>query len=371
MRYLFCGINAKYIHTNLAILSLQAYGKKNADAEILVREYTINHYVDDILQDLYEADADVIIFSAYIWNIDYVTELAAEYKKVAPGCSLWAGGPEVSYDSRRFLLDHPAVDLVMRGEGEEVFRQLICHYDGSLESVPDLPGIAIRRGPGQVEDYGFAPLMDMDDIPFVYDDFTSYEHKILYYETSRGCPFRCSYCLSSIDKSVRFRSMGRVKEELDAFLNARVAQVKFVDRTFNCNIARAKEIWTYLTLHDNGVTNFHFEISADLLDDDCITLFREMRPGLIQLEIGVQSTNPPTLEAIRRQVDLDRLFRRVDQVHDLGNIHQHLDLIAGLPYEDYERFSHSFDDVYAHNPDQLQLGFLKVLTGTRMMEESE
>ena len=370
MRYILCGINAKYIHTNLAILSLQAYARAKSEKEILIREYTINHYVDDILQDLYETGADVIIFSCYIWNIDFVTELAEEYKKIVPNCSVWVGGPEVSYDSRQFLKDNPAVDLAMRGEGEEVFYQLTEYYDGSLSSIPSLPGIAIRRGENLIEDYGMAPMMNMDEIPFVYEDFEPFEHKILYYETSRGCPFSCSYCLSSLDKRVRFRSMSKVKKELDAFLAVGVAQVKFVDRTFNCDIKRAKEIWAYVTSHDNGVTNFHFEISSDILDQECIDLFREMRPGLIQLEIGVQSTNPPTLDAIRRRMDLDKLFLRVDQVHALGNIHQHLDLIAGLPYEDYERFARSFDDVYAHKPDQLQLGFLKVLKGTRMMEES-
>ena len=370
MRYLLCGINAKYIHTNLAILSLQAYAREKGEKEILIREYTINHYVDDILQDLYEAEADVIIFSCYIWNIDFVTELAEEYKKIAPHCSIWAGGPEVSYDSRQFLADNPAVDLVMRGEGEETFYRLTESFDGSISSIPEFPGIAVRREKGLPVDYGMAPMMDMDRIPFVYDDFSAFEHKILYYETSRGCPFSCSYCLSSLDKRVRFRSMSLVKRDLDAFLAAGVAQVKFVDRTFNCDIGRAKDIWTYLTQHDNGVTNFHFEISSDILDQDCIDLFRKMRPGLIQLEIGVQSTNPPTLDAIRRHMDLEKLFLRVDQVHALGNIHQHLDLIAGLPHEDYERFSYSFDDVYAHKPDQLQLGFLKVLKGTRMMEES-
>ncbi len=396
MRYVLCGINAKYIHTNLAVLSLQAYcrekcGQDEAEnrapdhelpqPEILVKEYTINNYVEDILQDLYLTRADVFVFSSYIWNIDHVKELAAELKKVSPACSIWAGGPEVSYDGPGFLRDNPAFDLIMQGEGEEVFRQLTRSYDGTMDSVPPLPGIALRRcGKGQetgperpcmIEDHGFAPLMDMDRIPFVYQDFSGFAHKILYYETSRGCPFRCSYCLSSVDKRVRYRDLAKVKKELDAFLKAGVAQVKFVDRTFNCDISRAKEIWRYLSGHDNGVTNFHFEISADLLDDECLEIFREMRPGLIQLEIGVQSTNPPTIDAIRRHMDLDELFRRVDQVHDLGNIHQHLDLIAGLPYEGIGEFARSFDEVYVHEPDQLQLGFLKVLKGTRMMEEAE
>ena len=389
MRYILCGINAKYIHSNLAIYSLQAYARekmgreeyaiKKTDKEsrrdkgsidkpeILIREYTINHYVDDILQDLYQTQADVFVFSTYIWNVEYVKEVAAELKKVLPESAIWAGGPEVSYDAIHFLEQNPAVDLIMQGEGEEVFYQLTQHYDGSPASLPAMAGIAVGSGR---KDYGFAALMDMDELPFVYEDFHLFEHKILYYETSRGCPFHCSYCLSSIDKTVRFRSLDKVMAELDRFLQAQVPQVKFVDRTFNCDRERALKIWRYVTEHDNGVTNFHFEISSDLLDDESLQLFSRMRPGLIQLEIGVQSTNPPTIDAISRHMNLPELFRRVDQVHALGNIHQHLDLIAGLPYESYEQFGRSFDDLYVHAPDQLQLGFLKVLKGTQMMLDS-
>ena len=391
LKYILCGINAKYIHSNLAIFSLQAYARERLEKErsaekapnnysddfahpkILIREYTINHYVENILQDLYETQGDVFIFSCYIWNIMYVKELAWELKKILPQSAIWVGGPEVSYDAVNFLKENPQVDLVMQGEGEEVFYQLVKEYQASMETEAFLPlmqGIAIRRRDGKIDDYGFAPLMCMDELPFVYGDFELFEHKILYYETSRGCPFCCSYCLSSIDKTVRFRSLSKVKEELDRFLQAKVPQVKFVDRTFNCDKKRAKEIWQYLLTHDNGVTNFHFEISSDLLDEESLSIFRKMRPGLIQLEIGLQSTNPATIRAIRRHMDLDLLFERVDQVHALGNIHQHLDLIAGLPYESYEQFAKSFDDLYVHQPDQLQLGFLKVLKGTQMMLES-
>ncbi len=374
MRYVLCGINAKYIHSNLAVFSLHAYAKEQAlksgeEKEILIREYTINHYVENILQDLYESKPNVLIFSCYIWNISYVKELAAEIKKVLPSCSIWVGGPEVSYNAREFLEENPTVDLVMEGEGEEVFSRLTSLFDGKADHLPKMKGLALRRSSG-IEDYGFADLMDMDLLPFVYNDFHLFEHKILYYETSRGCPFRCSYCLSSIDKTVRFRNLDMVKKELDLFLGAKVPQVKFVDRTFNCDRERAYEIWEYLRDHDNGITNFHFEISSDLLDDETIALFATMRPALIQLEIGVQSTNSPTVDAINRRMDLDELFMRVDQVHELGNIHQHLDLIAGLPFENYDQFAKSFDDLYAHAPDQLQLGFLKVLKGTQMMLES-
>ena len=402
MHFLLCGINAKYIHSNLAIFSLKAYAdrKKIPGAEIILKEYTINNYVEDILQDLYEAKADVVIFSCYIWNISFVRELAAELKKVSPAVKIWAGGPEVSYAANKFLMENPAFDLIMQGEGEEVFSELIRfvvedkHFAGEdniyptnyidMSKVPKLQGIAVRDFSGEaalgnaesnignktkIINTGFATLMNMDTIPFVYEDFHLFEHKILYYETSRGCPFCCSYCLSSVDKSVRFRSLDIVKKELDAFLEAKVPQVKFVDRTFNCNRQRAVDIWSYLVEHDNGITNFHFEISSDLLGEKELKLFAKMRPGLIQLEIGVQSTNGETVDAIHRHMDLDKLFHYVDRVHKLGNIHQHLDLIAGLPYENYERFGRSFDDLYAHEPDQLQLGFLKVLKGTVMEEE--
>ena len=443
MRFLLCGINAKYIHSNLAIFSLKAYAdrKKIPGAEIILKEYTINNYVEDILQDLYEEKADVVIFSCYIWNISFVRELAAELKKVSPDVKIWAGGPEVSYAANKFLMENPTFDLIMQGEGEEVFSELIrltveekCrikdvykqseskkvlsgivekrysierkqavkeekdiedkHFAGEdnvyptnyidMSKLQKLQGIAVWDFSGEAAlgnaesnignktksiNTGFATLMNMDTIPFVYEDFHLFEHKILYYETSRGCPFCCSYCLSSVDKTVRFRSLPIVKKELDAFLEAKVPQVKFVDRTFNCNRQRAIDIWSYLVEHDNGITNFHFEISSDLLGEEELELFAKMRPGLIQLEIGVQSTNGETVDAIHRHMDLDKLFHYVDSVHELGNIHQHLDLIAGLPYENYERFGCSFDDLYAHEPDQLQLGFLKVLKGTMMEEE--
>ena len=443
MRFLLCGINAKYIHSNLAIFSLKAYAdrKKIPGAEIILKEYTINNYGEDILQDLYEEKADVVIFSCYIWNISFVRELAAELKKVSPDVKIWAGGPEVSYAANKFLMENPTFDLIMQGEGEEVFSELIrltveekCrikdvykqseskkvlsgivekrysierkqavkeekdiedkHFAGEdnvyptnyidMSKLQKLQGIAVWDFSGEaalgnaesnignktkIINTGFATLMNMDTIPFVYEDFHLFEHKILYYETSRGCPFCCSYCLSSVDKTVRFRSLPIVKKELDAFLEAKVPQVKFVDRTFNCNRQRAIDIWSYLVEHDNGITNFHFEISSDLLGEEELELFAKMRPGLIQLEIGVQSTNGETVDAIHRHMDLDKLFHYVDRVHELGNIHQHLDLIAGLPYENYERFGCSFDDLYAHEPDQLQLGFLKVLKGTMMEEE--
>lgn len=374
MRYLLCGINARYIHSNLAVFCLKAYAQMYGapDAEFVIKEYTINHYVEDILADLYEARADVLIFSCYIWNVSYVRELAEEMKKLCPHIPIWVGGPEVSYDAENFLRDNPAVDLVMQGEGEEQLAALTMLWGQQARSgalAGSLPrGVALYRSEG-IYNTGFAPPIDMNQIPFIYEDFQLFEHKIIYYESSRGCPFRCSYCLSSVDKAVRFRSLSYVLPELQHFLDAEVSQVKFVDRTFNCNKTHAMSIWKYIHQHDNGITNFHFEIYADLLGEEEMDLFRKVRPGLIQLEIGVQSTNGPTIEAIRRHMNLAVLFANVDKVHGMGNIHQHLDLIAGLPYESYGRFKKSFNELYAHLPDQLQLGFLKVLKGTYIKEK--
>lgn len=375
MKYLLCAVNAKYIHTNLAVYCLEAYAKAHGSdacscAEIEVCEYTINHHMDQLIQALSQARPDVLVFSCYIWNISIIKELAGEMKKILPGLRIWAGGPEVSYDGAIFLRDNPQVDLVMQGEGEVLFTSLLQLYEeaGDQADLGGLQGLVYRKE-GKIIDQGMAPFVDLDQVPFVYKDFGLFKNKILYYETSRGCPFCCSYCLSSVDEKVRFRSLKLVEKELEAFLEAGVPQVKFVDRTFNCNKNHAMAIWTYIKDHDRGLTNFHFEIGGDLLDEDSLALFEQMRPGLIQLEIGVQSTNPETLTAIRRRMDLGQIFSHVDRIHNMGNIHQHLDLIAGLPYEDYDRFGKSFDDLYAHKPDQLQLGFLKVLKGTYMKEK--
>ncbi len=375
MKYLLCAINAKYIHTNLAVHCLKAYAKEHGKdaclgADIEVCEYTINHHMDQLIQALFLARPDVLVFSCYIWNISIIKELAGEMKKILPGLQIWVGGPEVSYDGAVFLKDNPQVDLVMQGEGEALFTSLLQIHEGKggQTGLEGLPGLVYRKD-GRIIDQGMAPFVDLDQIPFVYKDFGLFKNKILYYETSRGCPFCCSYCLSSVDEKVRFRSLKLVEEELEAFLEAGVPQVKFVDRTFNCNKNHAMFIWTYIKDHDRGLTNFHFEIAGDLLDEESFALFEQMRPGLIQLEIGVQSTNPETLAAIRRRMDIRQIFSHVDRIHGMGNIHQHLDLIAGLPYEGFDQFRKSFDDLYAHKPDQLQLGFLKVLKGTYMEEK--
>ena len=369
MKILLAACNAKYIHSNLAVYDLKAYSS-DYDEHVILKEYTINQPKDEILKDIYSSGADVVCFSCYIWNISFVRELIRDLVKILPKTAFWAGGPEVSYDAEKFLTEMPEMTGVMVGEGEKTFHDLLEFYIDGKDSLEEISGIAYRTGDKIIHN-GWRELMDLSAIPFVYEHLEKFENRIIYYESSRGCPFSCSYCLSSIDKKLRFRDLELVKKELQFFLDHRVPQVKFVDRTFNCKHEHAMTIWKYILEHDNGVTNFHFEISADLLREEEMELMSQMRPGLIQLEIGVQSTNPETIRAIHRHMDLKKLEHCVNRVHSFRNIHQHLDLIAGLPYEDYDTFHQSFNDVYQMKPDQLQLGFLKVLKGSLMQKEAE
>ena len=367
MKILLVACNAKYIHSNLAVYDLQAYASDYAD-HIVLKEYTINQQKDDIMRDIYLEHPDVVCVSCYIWNLSFVKELMADLIKILPGADFWAGGPEVSYDAEKFLTENSEFKGVMVGEGEETFKELAGYYvEKNPQDLKDMTGICYRDG-DQIIHNGWRQIMDLSSIPFIYKDLSEFKNRIIYYESSRGCPFSCSYCLSSIDKKLRFRDTETVKKELQFFIDNKVPQVKFVDRTFNCKHDHAMAIWKYINEHDNGVTNFHFEISADLLREEELQEMSTMRPGLIQLEIGVQSTNPDTIKAIHRTMDFEKLKGIVDRIHSFGNIHQHLDLIAGLPYEDYDSFRHSFNDVYALKPQQLQLGFLKVLKGSHMME---
>lgn len=373
MKLLLTAINAKYIHSNLAVYNLQAYAvnyqKAAKPVEIEIGEYTINNRVDDILEGIYKSRPDVLCFSCYIWNIHYVTELIREYHKLCPKVPIWVGGPEVSYETETFLREYPEVMGAMLGEGEQTFLEL-CEAYAEGEDPDKIAGIAYRNGGEICFTKGREP-MDMSRIPFCYEHIEDFKNRIIYYESSRGCPFRCSYCLSSVEKALRFRDMELVKKELAFFIEKEVPQVKFVDRTFNCRHEHAMEIWQFLREHDNGITNFHFEISADLLTAEELELLRSMRPGLVQLEIGVQSTNAATITEIHRTMQLERLKEVVCEIQRGGNIHEHLDLIAGLPYEDYDTFAKSFDEIYALKPNQLQLGFLKVLKGSYMYEHRE
>lgn len=372
MRFLLVAVNSKYIHTNPAVYSLRAYAQAAGlpeGAEVVVKQYTINEPVGGILQDIYREKPDFIGFSCYIWNISTIRQLTADLCRILPDVPVWLGGPEVSWHPRKVLQQMPGIAGIMTGEGEEVFRRLIGTYCGN-GSLDEIPGIVYRQN-GQVQAHKPADLLDFSSVPFPYEDLQEFDNKIVYYESSRGCPYRCSYCLSSIDKKVRFRDLGLVYQELDFFLQHKVKQVKFVDRTFNARPDRSLAIWQYLLEHDNGCTNFHFEISADLLTEAELALMAQMRPGLIQLEIGVQTTNPDTLEAICRHASFEQIAAAVNRIKAMGTVHQHLDLIAGLPYEDYESFGRSFDQVYGLKPDQLQLGFLKVLHGSPMYEKAQ
>ena len=377
MKILLTAINAKYIHSNLAVYSLQAYSAaRGRQAEIA--EYTINQRMDDILEEIYRRKPDLLVFSCYIWNIDQIVGLAEEFHKICPEVPVWAGGPEVSFETERFLREHPAFDGVMMGEGERTFFRLCeiyelseTEYEKREALLRRLDGISFRRSDGTIAVQPLKELLSMDELPFCYENVEDFRNRIIYYESSRGCPFSCSYCLSSVDKTLRFRSLSLVFSELQFFLDQRVSQVKLVDRTFNCRRDHAMAVWRYIRDHDNGVTNFHFEVSADLLTEEELDLIAGMRPGLIQLEIGVQSVSDRTIREIHRTMDLEKVHAAVCRVQKGRNVHQHLDLIAGLPYENYETFQHSFDAIYRWKPDQLQLGFLKVLKGSYMYEHAE
>ena len=383
MNILLTAINAKYIHSNLAVYSLRAYAAGKCERykeEIGIAEYTINQPLDQILMDLYKRKPEVLCFSCYLWNIEYVEQLVAELGKIMPQTDIWLGGPEVSYHASHMLEQFPQVYGIMRGEGEETFLELTEFYHNNsgksleqcekVQRLKEIVGITFRDGEEIIETADRS-VMDLSKVPFVYEDLDVFKNKIIYYESSRGCPFSCSYCLSSIDKCLRFRDLELVKKELQFFIDHEIPQVKFVDRTFNCKHSHSMEIWSYIKEHDKGKTNFHFEVAADLLNEEELNLISTMRPGLIQLEIGVQSTNEQTIKEIHRTMKFSQVTEVVNRVHAAKNIHQHLDLIAGLPFEDYNSFHKSFCDVYALKPEQLQLGFLKVLKGSYMEEKTK
>lgn len=370
MKILLTAINAKYIHSNLAIYSLRTCAGEYSE-NVELAEFTINNQKDYILEEIYKKNPDVLCVSCYIWNIDYVESVAKEFHKICPDVPIWVGGPEVSYEVRTFLEKNRFIAGIMIGEGEETFKELCRHYIDKDIVLSDIKGLAYRKEDKSISVTQPRGIMDMSKIPFCYDTMEDFSNRIIYYESSRGCPFSCSYCLSSVDKTLRFRDIELVKKELKFFIDQNVPQIKFVDRTFNCNHKHAMAIWQFIKENDNGITNFHFEISADLINEEELALISDMRPGLIQLEIGVQSTNDTTIREIHRTMNLERLKDIVAKIQKGGNIHEHLDLIAGLPYEGYESFKKSFDEIYELKPNQLQLGFLKVLKGSYMYEHAK
>ncbi|NLL70947.1 MAG: B12-binding domain-containing radical SAM protein [Epulopiscium sp.] len=369
---LLVALNAKFIHSSLALRSLRAYCSPYKD-KISIAEYTINHHPDFILREIYKQKPKIIGFSCYIWNIEYVLSLVSVIKQIMPKTMIFLGGPEVSYDSEFWLREHKEVDFIIQGEGEETLYELIQYFykEGKIKTLEEIKGICYRQGDKIYEGPSRFPL-NLNTIPFVYDsnEFKELKNRIIYYESSRGCPYQCQYCLSSVEQGVRYLSLDRVFSDLQQFLNHKVKQVKFVDRTFNCNPDRALAIWKYLKEHDNGITNFHFEISADILKPSILDFLSTVRKKQFQFEIGVQSTHSTTIEYIRRKMDFKELSEVVKTIQAGHNIHQHLDLIAGLPGESYRRFQQSFNDVYDLQPEKLQLGFLKLLRGSGLRRDA-
>ena len=367
---MLAAVNAKYIHVNPALYSLREYAAPYRD-QISVCEFTINQRVDEIIQELYRKKPGFLAFSCYIWNIRQVLEAAEALRCVLPEVPIWLGGPEVTWEAKALLEQNPALTGIMRGEGEETFLKLMRHYADGCGTPEEIPGIVYREGDGIREGRALLPgdEPDMDRLPFLYEDASLFQNRILYYETSRGCPFSCSYCLSAADRTIRYRSLSLVLRDLQRLLDQKVPQVKMVDRTFNANHERAMKIWEYIRDHDNGVTNFHFEIEAHLLREEEVQLLGTLRPGLVQLEIGVQSVNRDTLRAVHRSPETAQVLERAARLIEKGNIHIHLDLIAGLPLEDAVSFRRSFDTVYRVHPHELQLGFLKLLKGSPLWEE--
>jgi len=372
MNFLLVAINAKYIHSNPAVYSLQAFADRVYPGVTSVAEYTINHNFDQILSGIFSQHPDAIGISTYIWNIETVRKLLSELPKILPDAEIWLGGPEVSFHYEKLFEEYPCIRGIIVGEGERTFTRIVGEYvrceDRNERDFTSIPNLALRERPDVIDQN----LLDLDALPFIYEEgMDGFENRIVYYESSRGCPFRCSYCLSAIDKTIRYRSLPFVFREIRFFLDHEVPQVKFIDRTFNSDKARTKAIWSYILEHDNGITNFHFEIAAELIDKEEIDLLRKMRPGSVQLEIGIQSTNLDTLQAVNRPASLHKITEIVKDLNKAHNVHIHLDLIAGLPYEGLRSFRNSFNDVYEMKPNQLQLGFLKVLKGSPIEEECE
>ena len=370
MKILLTTLNSKFIHTNLAIRYIKESIKDLIDVDL--REYTINNQLDYILKDIYLKDYDAVFFSTYIWNVYDIVKICENLKKVKPNLIIGLGGPEVSYDSEESMEKYQFVDYILRDEGEMVMRDLVKHFRGEM-SIEDVDGITYRQDGKIIRNKTRELLKDLDLIPSPYEnlDVKEYENRIVYYETSRGCPFNCQYCLSSAIKGLRYFSIDRVKKNLKALIDARVSEIKFIDRTFNANKKFAKEIMNFLMENDNDYTTYHFEVTAHLLDDDMLEFLSNCKEGLFQFEIGVQTTNQEALDAVGRRDDFEKLSYVVKTIESYQNIHQHLDLIAGLPYEGYDSFEKSFNDVFGLQIEQLQLGFLKMIKGTGMRARAE
>ncbi len=370
MNILLTSLNSKYIHTNLALRYLYETAKDFQD-KIQIKEFTINHEEDYIFSEIVREQYDIICLSCYIWNITQILYLTSNIRKVNKDVIIILGGQEVSFDSEHIIEENPQIDYIIRGEGEKTFIELMHFLTEGEGKIEAIKGITYQRDNKIISNEERELIQDLDEVSFPYGHYFPYENRIIYYETSRGCPYHCSYCMSSVIRGVRYFSLERVKKDLSFFLKNHVPQVKFVDRTFNANQKRCMAIMQYICENDNGKTNFHFEMNGDQIDEAMLSFLKTVRKGLFQFEIGVQTTNPKTIEAINRKTDFDKIKYNVKKLNQYGNIHLHLDLIAGLPYEDYNRFLKSFNDVYDTQPHNLQLGFLKLLKGAKIREEAD
>ncbi|MDU5109384.1 MAG: B12-binding domain-containing radical SAM protein [Clostridium sp.] len=365
MKILLTAINSKFVHSNLAVRYLKAF-TKDMDYDCNIREFSINDREEKILEEIIKESPDVVAFSTYIWNIEMIKRLSNLIKLVDENIEILYGGPEVSYDSQNILRELNG-DYIIEGEGEKTYREFV-EYKLQERSLEDIRGLYYKKD-NNIFFNGKRPLMNMNEVVFPYEEDENLDNKIVYYESSRGCPFNCSYCLSSTIHGVRFLDIERVKKELSYFIKKEVRLVKFVDRTFNCNHKFTMAIWEFLINQDTK-TQFHFEISADLLKDAELELLRKAPKDRFQFEVGVQTTNDEVLNRINRFVNFSDIKEKVDELLKLRNIKQHLDLIAGLPGEDYNSFKRSFNDVYSINPEEIQLGFLKLLRGASIREEA-
>ncbi|MBS5954276.1 MAG: B12-binding domain-containing radical SAM protein [Paraclostridium bifermentans] len=372
MKILLTTLNSKFIHTNLAIRYLNQMVKDIEDIDVDIREYTINNELDFILKDIYANNYDVILFSTYIWNVNDIVKICNNLKKVNKNVKIALGGPEVTYDSEESMKKYDFVDYILYGEGELVFRDFVKYLKGDID-IKDVDGLVYRNNGEIVRNKPMKDIENLDIIPSPYVDLNKadYENRIVYYETSRGCPFNCQYCLSSTLQGLRYFSIDRVKSDLKALIDSRVSQIKFIDRTFNANKKFAMEIMQFLMENDNDYTTYHFEVTAHLLTEDMLEFLKECKEGLFQFEIGVQTTNEKVLEAVGRRDDFSKLSYVVQKIASYRNVHQHLDLIAGLPYEDYNSFENSFNDVFNLGIEHLQLGFLKMIKGTGIRNNAD
>lgn len=369
--YLLVGIAAKYVHSNLGARALEAGLGPDSPYDLRRMDFTINQQLDDMYGAILQENPQVVFFSVYIWNREICDRLSQRLTRALPDLEIYYGGPEASYQAREILACQPEVDGIFQGEGEEAFRAFLQAHDAGQVDLSRIPSL-VYRDQGGIRANPRPAFVEMADLPLGYAaDFSDAQHQIVYYESSRGCPYACAYCLSSLDRQLRERPLDQTLAHIDAFIAAGLPQVKFIDRTFNAKPERALAIWDHIMAQDRGQTNFHFEVTAEILTDQALELLSQARPGLFQFEIGVQSTHLPTLHAVHRHMDYDRLQEVVAVLRQRANIHLHLDLIAGLPYEDLARFRQSFNDVFSLRPHDLQLGFLKVLPGTEIHQRAQ